>query len=558
LHLGTFNAYQSIVRGGHIFLTIRIGDHEVRNHGDNLDLLVCLNQDTMDRHLELMGPGTRIIYNNEMVKVGEPREGALLCGIPVNGLTDSGRNPLVQNTVAIGATSYLIGLDFQDLADAMTLRFQRQGQAVIDQNVNVARIGFDYAKDNFEPYSTPLPTGPRPMAVWTGNDAVAMGAAAAGVKFYSAYPMSPSSGILHWMADNARNLGIMVRQAEDELSAANMVVGAAHAGTRAMTGTSGGGFALMTEAIGSAGMMEIPSVFVNVMRAGPSTGVPTKTEQADLWQALGASQGDFQRIIVAPKDALDAFNTMPELFNLVDRYQCPGIVLSDLYIGEGTFSVDPDKIDMHPNIDRGELILEPASADGYKRYENTESGISPRAIPGLEGYVHIVATDEHDEDSILLSDEFTDPHKRRMMVDKRARKMEDSTTRIAPPELEGDDDADVTLVGWGSTWGMINEAVELLSAQGVSANQLHIKWIVPFHSDVVSDLLSKSKRVIMVENNSTAQFYRYMRSETGLTADGYILKYDGEPFMPHHIVEGVLAQIADETDRYVPVHEIRV
>jgi 2-oxoglutarate ferredoxin oxidoreductase subunit alpha len=440
----------------------------------------------------------------------------------------------------------------------MTLRFQRQGQAVIDQNVNVARIGFDYAKDNFEPYSTPLPTGPRPMAVWTGNDAISMGAAAAGVKFYSAYPMSPSSGILHWMADNARDLGIMVRQAEDELSAANMVVGAAHAGSRAMTGTSGGGFALMTEAIGSAGMMEIPSVFVNVMRAGPSTGVPTKTEQADLWQALGASQGDFQRIIVAPKDALDAFNTIPELFNLVDRYQCPGIVLSDLYIGEGTFSVDPDKIDMHPNIDRGELILEPASEDGYKRYENTESGISPRAIPGLEGYVHIVATDEHDEDSILLSDEFTDPHKRRMMVEKRARKMEDSTTRIAPPELEGDEDADVTLVGWGSTWGMINEAVELLSAQGVSANQLHIKWIVPFHSDVVSDLLSKSKRVIMVENNSTAQFYRYMRSETGLTADGYILKYDGEPFMPHQIVEGVLAQIADETDRYVPVHEIRV
>jgi 2-oxoglutarate ferredoxin oxidoreductase subunit alpha len=233
-------------------------------------------------------------------------------------------------------------------------------------------------------------------------------------------------------------------------------------------------------------------------------------------------------------------------------------VLSDLYVGEGTFSVDPDKIDMHPKIDRGELILEPASEDGYKRYENTESGISPRAIPGLEGYVHIVATDEHDEDSILLSDEFTDPHKRRMMVDKRARKMEDSTTRIAPPELEGDEDADVTLVGWGSTWGMINEAVELLSAQGVSANQLHIKWIVPFHSDVVGDLLSKSKRVIMVENNSTAQFYRYMRSETGLTADGYILKYDGEPFMPHHIVEGVLAQIADETDRYVPVHEIRV
>lgn len=558
LHLSTFNAYQSLVRGGHIFLTIRIGDEKVYNHGDKLDLLMCLNQDTMDRHLELMGPGTKVIFNNEMVKPGEPLEGAQLCGIPVNDLTDSGRNPLVQNTVAIGATSYLIGLDFQDLVDAMTLRFQRQGQAVIDQNVAVARIGFDYAVSNFEPFPTPLPSGPKPLAVWTGNDALAMGGAAAGVKFYSAYPMSPSSGILHWMAQNSRDLGIMVRQAEDELSVANIVIGAAHTGCRAMCATSGGGFALMTEAIGAAGMMEIPAVYINVQRAGPSTGVPTKTEQGDLWQALGASQGDFQRIIVAPKDALDAFNTVPELFNLVDRYQCPGILLSDLYISEGTFSVDPDDIDMHPTIDRGELILEHSTEDGYLRYENTDSGISPRAVPGLEGYVHVVATDEHDEDSILLSDEYTNPHKRRMMVDKRARKLEDATSRIAPPELEGDEDADVTLVAWGSTYGVIKEAIELLAAQGVTANQLHIKWIVPFHSETVIDILSKAKRTIVVENNHSAQFYRYMRSETGLPADGFILKYDGEPFMPHHIVEGVLAQVSGKTDRYVPDHEIRV
>ena len=400
-----------------------------------------------------------------------------------------------------------------------------------------------------------VPTGAKPLAVWSGNDALAMGAAAAGIKFYAAYPMSPASGILHWMAQNARNLGIMVRQVEDEISVANMVIGAAHVGCRAMCATSGGGFALMTEAVGSAGMMEIPAVFVDVQRAGPSTGVPTKTEQGDLWQVLGASQGDFERFIVAPKNSLDCFNTMPELFNLIDKAQCPGIVVSDLLIAEGRYSIDPDLLDMHPKIDRGELITESASPNGYKRYKDTDTGISPRALPGLEGYVHIVATDEHDEDSTLISDEFTNPHKRRKMVEKRGRKFETVVKDIEPPELEGPEDAQVTLVGWGSTYGVIKEAVALLKEQGVIVNQLPIKWIVPFHGEAIVEILSRSKQVIVVENSYSGQFYRYMRSETGLSVDGHIRKYDGEPFMPHHIVDGVLEQVAGKTTHYVPYQE---
>jgi len=385
-----------------------------------------------------------------------------------------------------------------------------------------------------------------------------MGGAAAGVKFYCAYPMSPATGVLHWMAQNARELGIMVRQVEDEIGVANMAIGAAHAGCRSMCATSGGGFALMTEAVGAAAMMEIPLVFINVQRAGPSTGVPTKTEQGDLWQVLGASQGDFQRFIVTPKNALDAYNTLPELFNLVDRYQCPGIVISDLLISEGTFSVDPDQIDMHPEIDRGELITEASQTNGYRRYEATPSGVSPRAVPGLEGYVHVVSTDEHDQDGILISDEFTDPHKRREMVEKRARKFDNVLQQIEPPELEGDEDVEVTLLGWGSTHGVIMEAIEQLGEKGISANQLAIKWIVPLHAEAVTEILSRSRRVIMVENNYSGQFYRYLRSETGLSVDGHIRKYDGEPFMPHHIVEGVLEQLAGKTDLYIPTHEIRV
>ena len=555
LHLYTYNAYQSIIRGGHIFLTVRVSDEEVNSHGDRLDLLLCLNQDTMDRHLGLMGADTRVLYNGDNVTAGEPGDGVQLCPLPIADLTQS-RNRLVQNTVATGAVIALLGEDFATLEESMSLRFGRQGQAVVDENVRVARAGYDHAMANFDPFSHPLGTGEKPLAVWSGNDAVAMGGAAAGVKFYAAYPMSPSTGVLHWMAQNARNLGIMVRQVEDEISVANMVIGAAHVGCRAMCATSGGGFALMSEALGSAGMMEIPAVFIDVQRAGPSTGVPTKTEQGDLWQVLGASQGDFERFIVAPINALDAFNTVPELFNLCDKAQCPGVIISDLLIGEGRFSVDPDKINMQPVIDRGDLITEHAAANGYKRYKDTESGVSPRALPGLEGYVHVVATDEHDEDSTLISDEFTNPHKRRSMVEKRARKFQGVVSHIAPPELEGPEDAEVTLIGWGSTYGTIKEAIDLLKLHGVTANQLPIKWILPFHGDAVTEILSKPRKKFVVENNYSGQFYRYMRSETGISVDGHIRKYDGEPFMPHHIVNGVLELLGGKTERYVPYQEV--
>ena len=556
LHLSTYNAYQSIIRGGHIFLTLRICDEEIFTHGDKLDLLLCLNQDTMDRHQRLIGPGGRVLYNSDTIKPGESN-GADLCAIPVGELTQS-RNRLIQNTVAMGAVSSLMRLDFEVLEDSLQLRFARQGQQVVDQNIEVARAGFEYAESNFRHFTQPLPQGGKPLAVWSGNDAIAMGGAAAGVKFYAAYPMSPASGILHWMASNARNLGIMVRQVEDEISVSNMVIGAAHTGVRSMCATSGGGFALMTEAVGAASMMEIPVVYIDVQRAGPSTGVPTKTEQGDLWQALGASQGDYERFIVAPRDSLDAFNTMPELFNLTDKLQCPAIMLSDLLISEGRYSVDPDLIDMHPAIDRGQLISEPVSPNGYKRYEYTDDGVSPRAMPGLEGYVHVVATDEHDEDSTLISDEFTNPHKRRLMVEKRGRKMLGAVDLIAAPELEGPEEAEVTLVGWGSTHGAIKEARGQLEERGVTVNQLGIKWIVPFHAEKVSRVLANAKKVIIVENSYSGQFARYLRSETGFEAHGHIRKYDGEPFMPHHITDGVMEQVAEKVSRYVPYQEVIV
>ena len=558
LCLNAYNAYQSIIRGGHIYLTIRLSDQRIYSHGDHLNMLVALNQDTMNRHVGLLGAGGTVIYDSDKIKPGEAAEGVQLCPMPVKELSNRSRNKVIQNTIALGVIAYLLGLDFEVLETSLKLQFDRKGEAVVTENVAAARAGYDYAVANFEALPEALPTGEKPLALWTGNDALAMGGAAAGVKFYTAYPMSPATGILHWMARNARDLDIMVRQGEDEIAVANMAIGAAHVGARAMCATSGGGFALMTEAVGSAAMMEIPLVFINVMRAGPSTGVPTKTEQGDLWQVLGASQGDFERLVMAPTDALDAFNSVPEIFNLCERHQCPGIVVSDLLISEGTFSADPDEIDLHPQIDRGDVITNGAPNGEYLRYEDTDSGVSPRALPGIPGYAHVVATDEHDQDGVLISDEFTNPHKRRRMVEKRARKIANVAEQIPAPELAGPADADVTLIGWGSTQGVIKEAIEQLAEKGVTANQLAVRWIVPFHSQAVIDAVNGARRTIIVENSYSGQFYRYLRSETGLSVDGHIRKYDGEPFMPHHIVDGVLEQVAGKTNHYVPYQEIMV
>jgi 2-oxoglutarate/2-oxoacid ferredoxin oxidoreductase subunit alpha len=563
LHLNAYNAYQSIVRGGHIFLTLRTSDEPVLSFGDKLDVMIPLNQDTMNRHLGLMKAGSTVLYNGDKIKPGDAETGVQLCPFSVKELAPKIKGDLVQNTIALAAVLQLIGVEFKILEDILTLQFKRKGQAVIDENVGVARAGYEYAAARFKPLTISLPDTGRRLAFFEGNQALAMGGAAAGVRFYCAYPMSPSSGVLHWMARHARQLGIMVRQVEDEIGVINMAIGAAHAGCRAMCATSGGGFALMTEGLGAAAMMEIPLVCINVQRAGPATGVPTKTEQGDLWQVLGAGQGDYPRIIVAPNNIPDCYKTVPQLFNLVDKFQCPGIILSDLLLSEGRSSVDPTELDFGVPINRGAVIglngATPPLNGGYKRYQLTEDGISTRALPGTPGFEHVVATDDHDEAGVLISDEYTNPHKRQAMHEKRMRKMESILSLIDAPSLWGAEDAQVTLLGWGSTEGVIREAIEKLAKeQNITANALQIKWIVPLHAAAITLTLSKSNKVVIVENNYSGQFARYLRSETGIVADGHIRKYDGEPFMPHHIVDGVKAILAGTTRQYVPVHEIMV
>lgn len=571
LYLYAYNSYQSIIRGGHIWLRVRMGEEKVYSHGDHLNLLIALNQDTLERHAPEVEPGGAVLFNSDKLTLDSSLfEGQVLpVPMPVRELLKPlGKTlPVMQNTVSLGAAIFLLGLDFEMMAEVLGDTFQHKGPEVVNQNIQVAKAGYNYAKEKFVPlgYEWNFSRIRRPFI--TGNEAMALGAVAAGCKFYSAYPMTPASTILHWMVAHADRCGIVVKQCEDEIAVANMAVGAGLAGARSMCATSGGGFALMTEAIGQAGMIEAPVVFITVQRGGPSTGIPTKTEQADLNQALGASQGDFPRIIMAPADVTEAYYTAAEALNLADKYQLPVIILSDLLLSEHPETIERGALKPDLVIDRGQLVTEwPEDNGTYKRYAFTESGVSPRALPGTRNTVYVSPTDDHDEEGILISDEYTSPPVRRKVQEKRMRKLEGALKELPPPQIEGPEDADVTLVGWGSCRGVIREAAEILRSEGIATNQLHFKYLLPFHAEESLEILNRCKKTVGVEVNYTGQFAKHLRSETGFSLDDMVLKYDGEPFEPAFIVnrvkeilggESLSLEVTREEAREIAYHYIR-
>ncbi len=556
LYVVAYNSYQSLIRGGHTWLRVRLSEEKIHTHGDRVHALIALNQDSIERHAREVEPGGFVFFNGDRLECDYSeilKEGVLCQGIPVREIVKPfGRvQPVMQNSVMLGALLYWLNLDFQMTEEVLTDTFRQKGQEVIDLNISIARAGYAYAEERYERSDFTWKFTHKRRPFMSGNEATAMGAVAGGMKFYAAYPMTPATSILHWLMAHGERTGVMVKQAEDELAVINMAVGAGVAGARAMCGTSGGGFSLMTEAIGQAGMFETPVVIALVQRGGPSTGLPTKTEQADLNQAFGASQGDYPRVIVAPSTVLDAFYAAAEAHNLAEEFQLPVIIISDKALGESPLTVDSEEMSPDVTIERGKLLWE--VPEGYKRYDmSSPDHVSPRVVPGTPGATYVTPSDEHDEDSVLISDVYTNTALRRKMQEKRMRKMESVLAKLTPPKLEGPADADVTLVGWGSTWGAIHEAIALLADGGIKANHLHIKYVVPFHAAEVAAILSGDRPVIVVEGNS-GQMARHIRAETGIKADGLVLKYDGEPFTPGYIVKGVKAILEGGADRWPPL-----
>ncbi|MFW9928105.1 MAG: 2-oxoacid:acceptor oxidoreductase subunit alpha [Candidatus Thorarchaeota archaeon] len=545
LHVHSYNTYQSVIRGGHVWYSIRAANEKVLAPGDRIDILIAIDTQTIEVHKRLMNPGGVIIYDDAKTKAENLPNNVRAVPIPLSEIAKSLKKPQVQNTVAIGAAMYFYDLPLKTLEDVLADQFGSKSEEIIKVNKEAADAGYNHVKNqNMKPieHNVKLDATKR-HPVMTGSQAQGLGCIAGGLKFYSAYPMTPASPILHFLAAHAEDYGVLVKQAEDELSVINMAIGAAAMGVRSACGTSGGGFALMTEAIGFSSMIETGIVVFLAMRGGPSTGLPTMTEQGDLNQLLGASQGDFPRFIIAYSDVEDGFYATIEALNLADKYQVPVLLASDLAFAEHMESVTPFNFDQ-VKIDRAEnFVTEWNSDKPYLRYKFTDTGISPRVIPGTPNVYYIYGSDEHDEDSTLISDVragLPDAIEvRKKMMHKRMGKMEWALKDMPAPKLEGPVDAEVTLVGWGSTKSTILEARKMLEKEGIKTNQLHIKYVLPFHAYEVGETLRKVKKPIMIEGNYTGQMARHIRAETGFEIEEKFLKFDGEPIYPREIAEKV-------------------
>ncbi|HEY82674.1 MAG TPA: 2-oxoacid:acceptor oxidoreductase subunit alpha [Dehalococcoidia bacterium] len=533
-HVFADQDYESRVRGGHNFFRVRVKEARVRAISEPLDILLALNEESLALRRGELATGGVAIFDGE--KVGDISDSGRLFSVPLERLAEErAASKLMANTVALGSALGLVGYDF-GIAEGLLCEHFGTGETG-EANVRVARAGYDYVREHFEgDFDVHLgATNPSRRMLLTGNEAIALGAIAAGCKFVAAYPMTPATSIMEYLAAKAEEFGLVVMQPEDEIAAINMVIGASYAGVRAMTATSGGGFCLMVEGLGLAGMTETPIVVVEAQRPGPAIGLPTRTEQGDLEFILHAAHGEFPRAVLAPGTIEDCFWLTFQAFNLAERYQLPVILLTDHHLASSYATVD--EFDLSGlAIDRG-LLFEPNEAAGleYKRHRITDSGISPRAFLGEEGVLVVTDSDEHGEDGHLIEDAET----RTRMMQKRMRKLLGLQKEMAPPERDGPEGADTLLIGWGSTQGAILEAADILRGEGTSVSSLHLSELWPFPAEAVSRALGRARRSYVIENNATGQLANLIQRETGRNITGRILKYDGRPFTPARIAQEV-------------------
>ncbi len=539
MHVYSYRGYQSIIRGGHGWYQVRISDSVLHNHGDRADILIALNQDSIKNQKSHLNDGAVVIYDPSKVNVSELDAAKYkLIALPMIDIAVKiSGDPIMRNVAALGAVLKFIGIDIEVFKNIVTGMFLRKGQKMVDDNIKVAEAGYNYP--GVSTLYRIKGDGKQRYAM-DGNVALCIGAYAAGCSFYAAYPMTPASGLLHWFASH-ENKGVLFKQTEDEIAAINMTIGAANAGVRAMCGTSGGGFSLMVEGVGFAGMLEVPLVVVESQRTGPSTGLPTKTEQADLLFVMHASQGEFPRIVVAPRSIKECFTVGANAFNLAERYQVPVLILLDLFLSEHIESIDGGFDLDSITIDRGKLVTSNNGAGRFKRYEITDDGVSPRAVPGTPGTEFMAPSDEHNEYGDLVSDALAGIDEyvevRRKMHAKRMRKIDTMLKKesIFFPHLDGNG-SDYYFVTFGSTTDAAIEAVGLLKERGMKVGLISFDYLMPLDKNKTKSIL-EGKRLIDVECNFTAQLAQVIMMNTGIEIPNRILKSDGEAITGEEIAQ---------------------
>lgn len=569
--------YRSRIRGGHNFYQVRAGIQPVHSHSRGIHLLLALTPETVAVHQNEIVPGGAVIFD-EGWQVDPSRLASLgvrPVSLPLSQLAETAGGKVMANTVVLGAAAAMMALPLDPLMSVVEENFARKGRPVVDGNLAALRAGYEAVQRKGAaaefPYTLDLPpaaagpgNGRRPSPpLLHGNHAFALGALAGGCRFVAAYPMTPATSLFEYLTAHAEETGLVSKHAEDEIAAITMAAGAGFAGARALVATSGGGFSLMVEALGMAGMVEVPLVVFVSQRGGPSTGLPTRSEQGDLLFTLFASQGEFPRVVLAPATVEQAFEAGWRSFNLAEKYQCPVIVLSDEYLSSSLRTVPVEALNrQRVKIDRGATLTwedmdriygapdsvsaQARPAAPYRRFAFTENGISPRAVPGHPAGVYAISTDEHDEWGHISEDQ----ENRTRMMEKRMRKLETALAcgDMRGPELYGPAQADLTLITWGSTYGAAREAVDLLnghSAPGPGhpeagvANLLTFTDIWPFPVEPASQALAAVRRGVVVEQNYTGQLARFLRMMAGYQPQASIRKYDGRPLAPEDILEAL-------------------
>ena len=521
--------YPSLIRGGHNTFQIRVDDQPVHAPIEPIDLLVALDKNTADFYINKIVSAGGIIYDADQIKVDEDRDDIIWYHVPMNKLiTDLKLPKVTENIISMGASVAVLGYDLNMLNAVLEKQFGEKGEKVLEPNITAALAGYNYIRDNYpEPFKIQLsPIKKADRMTLTGNDAICIGAIKAGMKFIAIYPMTPAHTIMTYVAAQAVKYGITMVQPEDEIAGINMAVGASFAGVRSMVATSGGGFSLMTEGLGLAGMTENPLVIVEGQRPGPSTGLATRTAQSDLRFLLHASQGEFLRILVAPGDPEECFYETFNAFNLADQFQTPVFVLTDKHLATSFYSAD--KFDTAGLvIDRGCMLKDDEIPHDFKRYQWTESGVSPRTIPGQAGGIFESNSDEHDETGYVSEQAAVVS----MLVDKRCRKYFTAAKVIEGIKFYGSKRSPTVLVGWGSTKGAILDAMTMLKEQnGIDVGFLQVLYMSPFPTEKVRESLANKGKIILIENNYSAQLGSLLKEHVHVRPHHKIMKYDGRTF----------------------------
>ena len=516
--------YQSRVRGGHNTFAIRLDPERAFAPTDSIDLLVALSAETLAIHRSRLSARALVLAD-----AATGLDGATGLGIPYKTLCPK---PLYENMAALGVLGALLCLDPAWITGLIREKFAHKGEAVIAANLAVFAAAMDWTAAQNAAFACPAPpakAGTRLML--NGNEAIALGALAAGVNFCSFYPMTPGTSVVQTLIDQADAMGVVVEQAEDEIAAIVMAVGASSAGARPLVSTSGGGFALMVEGVSLSGMLETPVVIVVAQRPGPATGLPTRTEQADLDLVLYAGHGEFPRAIFAPGDLSQCFHLAYRAVDTAERFQSPVFVLTDQFLADSLRDVAPFDLTALPPVVRP--LTQVDDAAGYERYAVTPSGVSPRLLPGFTEGLVVLDSDEHTPDGHLTEDLAV----RVTMQDKRLRKADGLAQAALPPDVYGDPAGATLLACWGSTLGAALEAAELLRERGEAACVLHFSQVWPLVPDTFVPTLAAARRTVMVEGNCAGQLARLIRRETGFVFNALVRRYDGLPFTAAYILD---------------------